>query len=200
MIWKIVFAAAGLAFCSTLAHADPDTLQPITFASVRADLKKSLTKMSVREDVVPVGCLDGGKDKRTVCNFKIGAVLGVMVESKKGKKDVVAITMICSGTQGAADAAMCLLGYNALIAATTPELNGDARGKILSTLMSGLDVGNEISISTEERKYLLQKSLSPLPPPCFAFRHSSLTQADPNPSNPCWHHGAGELFWQLQIE
>jgi hypothetical protein len=152
MIWKMVFAAAGLAFCSTLAHADPDTLQPITFASVRADLKKSLTKMSVREDVVPVGCLDGGKDKRTVCNFKIGAVLGVMVESKKGKKDVVAITMICSGTQGAADAAMCLLGYNALIAATTPELNGDARGKILSTLMSGLDVGNEISIATEERK------------------------------------------------
>jgi len=82
-----------------------------------------------------------------------------MVESKKGQKDVVAITMMCSGTQGPADVAKCLLAYNALIAATTPELSADARGKILSTLTSGLDVGNEISIQTEERKYLLQKSL-----------------------------------------
>jgi hypothetical protein len=45
----------------------------------------------------------------------------------------------------------CLLAYTALIAATTPELSGDARGKILSTLTSGLDVGNEISIQTDER-------------------------------------------------
>jgi hypothetical protein len=142
-----------------VAQADTDTLQPITFGSVRADLKKSLTKMSIRDDAVPLSCLDGGQDKRTVCNFKIGSVLGMMVESKKGEKDVVAITMICSGTQGASDVAKCLLAYTALIAATTPELSEDARGRILSTLTSGLDVGNEISIQTDERKFLLQKSV-----------------------------------------
>jgi hypothetical protein len=38
-------------------------------------------------------------------------------------------------------------------------VDADARGKILSTLTSGLAVGNEISIQTEERKYLLQKSM-----------------------------------------
>src|SRR5579859_5058370 len=156
---RIAFAVTCLALSSASANADSDNLQPITFASVRADLKKALTKMSVRDDVVPMGCLDGGKDKRTVCNFKIGNVLAVMAESKKGEKDVVAITMICSGTEGPADVAKCLLGYNALIAATTPEMSADARSKVLSTLTSGLEVGDEISLLTEERKYLLQKSM-----------------------------------------
>lgn len=135
------------------------TLQPITFGSIRSDLKKSLAKMSVRDDVVPMGCLDGGKDKRTVCNFKIGSVLGVMVESKKGEKDVVAVTMICAGTQGPADVAKCLLAYGALMTATAPEMSADTRGKILNILTSGLEVGNETSLLTEERKYLLQKSV-----------------------------------------
>jgi hypothetical protein len=156
---RSLFAAAILNLFTAGAQADSDTLQPITFASVRADLKKSLTKMSIRDDVVPMGCLDGGQDKRTVCNFKIGSVLAIMVESKKGEKNVVAITMICSGTQGPADVAKCLLGYTALIASAAPEMSEDARGKILSTLTSGLDVGNEISIQTDERKFLLQKSL-----------------------------------------
>ena len=159
MISKSFFVAVNLILFTAAAQADTDTLQPITFASVRADLKKSLTKMSVRDDVVPMGCLDGGKEKRTVCNFKIGGVLGVMVESKKGEKDVVAVTMICSGTQGPTDVAKCLLAYTALIAATTPELSEGARGKILSTLTSGLEVGNEISLQTDERKFLLQKSV-----------------------------------------
>jgi hypothetical protein len=159
MIAKSLFAATSLILFTAVAQADSDSLQPITFASVRADLKKSLSKMSIRDDVVPLACLDGGKDKRTVCNFKIGSVLGMMVESKKGEKNVVAITMICSGTQGPADVAKCLLAYTALIAATTPELSEDARGKVLSTLTSGLDVGNEISIQTDDRKFLLQKSI-----------------------------------------
>ena len=159
MVFRIIFAAVCVAFFTASARADTDSLQPITFVSVRADIKKSLAKMAIKDDVVPAGCLDGGQDKRTVCNFKIGSVLGMMVESKKGEKNVVAITMICSGAQGAADVAKCLLGYSALIAATTPELNESARGKIVSTLMSGLDVGNEISVQTDERKFLLQKSL-----------------------------------------
>jgi hypothetical protein len=156
---RISLVAIGLNLGSGSAYADSDTLQPITFGSIRADLKKSLARMSVRDDVEPIGCLDGGKDKRTVCNFKIGKVLAVMAESKKGEKDVVGITMICSGTQGPEDVAKCLLAYTALIAATTPELSEDARGKVLSTLTSGLEVGNEISLAIEERKYVLQKSL-----------------------------------------
>jgi hypothetical protein len=151
---RISLVAIGLILGSGSAYADSDTLQPITFGSIRADLKKSLARMSVRDDVEPIGCLDGGKDKRTVCNFKIGKVLAVMAESKKGEKDVVGITMICSGTQGPEDVAKCLLAYTALIAATK-----DARGKVLSTLTSGLEVGNEISLAIEERKYVLQKSL-----------------------------------------
>lgn len=151
--------AVGLILTVGLARADSDTLQPITFGSIRADLKKSLAKMSVRDVVVPMGCLDGGKDKRTVCSFKIGSVLGVMAESKKGEKDVVAVTMNCSDTQGPADVAKCLLAYSALMAATAPEMSADARGKILNILTSGLEVGNETSVLTDERKYLLQKSV-----------------------------------------
>jgi len=159
MILKTLFAAASLILLTTVAQADSDTLQPITFGSVRADLKKSLARMSIRDDVAPAGCLDGGQDKRTVCSFKIGSVLGVMVESKKGEKNVVGITMICSNTQGPGDIAKCLLASTALIAATTPELSEDSRNKVLTTLTSGLDVGNEISIQTDERKFLLQKSV-----------------------------------------
>jgi hypothetical protein len=159
VIVKSLFVVVGFVLFNTVAQADTDTLQPVTFASIRADLKKSLAKMSIRDDVVPAGCLDGGKDKRTVCNFKIGSVLGMMVESKKGEKEIVAITMICSGTQGPTDVAKCLLGYTALMAATAPELTQDARTKVLSTLTSGLEVGNEISIQTDERKFLLQKSM-----------------------------------------
>jgi hypothetical protein len=158
MISKIV-VAIGLIFAGGLARADSDNLQPITFESVQRDLKKSLSKMSVREDVVPMGCLEGGKDKRTVCSFKIGRILGVMAESKKGEKEVVGITMICSGTEGPADVAKCLLAYTALISATSPDLDKEARNKILTTLTSGLDVGNKMSIETEERKYVLQKSM-----------------------------------------
>jgi hypothetical protein len=159
MFLRLAFAAALLCSLNTVSHADPDTLQPITFGSLRADLKKSLGKMSVRDEVETAGCLDGGTDKRNVCTFKIGKVLSVMAESKKGQKDVVGITMICGGTEGPADVAKCLLGYAALIAATSPNASPDARGKILSTLTSGLEVGNEISITTEDRKYLLQKSI-----------------------------------------
>jgi hypothetical protein len=155
---KFMMAAALIALITSV-RADNETLKPITFASVRADLKKALMHMSVRDDVVPIGCLDGGEDERTICNFNIGKVLGLMVESKTGQKDVVAITMICGGTQGPADIAKCRLGYSALIAAAAPDLDAKARGKILSTLTDGLAVGNEISIKTDERKYLLEKSV-----------------------------------------
>jgi hypothetical protein len=60
MILKTLFAAASLILFTAAAQADSDTLQPITFGSVRADLKKSLAKMLIRDDVAPAGCLDGG--------------------------------------------------------------------------------------------------------------------------------------------
>jgi hypothetical protein len=146
-------------FLPSMANADSDTLLPMTFGSLQGDLKRSLSKMSVHEAVVPVGCLDGDKEKRTVCTFKIGNILSVMAESKKGEKDVVGVTMICGDTQGPSDVAKCLLAYTALMGATTPDLDQEARSKILSTLTSGLEVGNEISVVTDERKYLLQKSV-----------------------------------------
>jgi hypothetical protein len=99
-----------------------------------------------------------GKDKRTVCNFKIGKFVAVMVESKKGEKDIVAITMIC-GTDNPNDFLKCMLAFAALMNATAPEMSADTRGKIFNVLTSGLDVGQEVSVLTDERKYLLQKSM-----------------------------------------
>jgi hypothetical protein len=155
---KALIIAAFVGFGCPFAYADSDTLQPITFASIQGDLKKSLSKMSVQETVVPVGCLDGEKDKRTVCTFKIGKFLSVMASSKKGEKDVVAITMICN-TESPSDAIKCLLGYAALMTATAPNMSKETRGKIINTLTGGLEVGTETTILTEERKYMLQKSV-----------------------------------------
>lgn len=150
----VLWMAAG-----SPALADSDTLLPITMGSVATELQKALVKLSVRDKIEPMGCVDGTGGKRTVCNFKIGHVLGVMAETKPGKPDVVGITMICSGTEGPSDVAKCLLAYNALMAATSPNLSKDDRGKIIGTLTSGLEVGNQISVETDERKYVLQKSV-----------------------------------------
>ena len=146
MISKMIFVAISLICCGNLARADSDTLEPITFASVQGDLKKSLSKMSVREELVPMGCLDGGKDKRTVCNFKIGKFATVMAELKKGEKDIVGITMIC-GTDNPNDFLKRRLAYAALTNATAPEMSADTRGKIFNVLTSGIEVGQEVSVN-----------------------------------------------------
>lgn len=159
MILRNLLAAIIVVATATVARADSDTLQPTTFESVRADLKKALSRVAIRDDVTPKGCLDGGTTKRTVCTFKIASYLMVMAESKIGEKDVVAITMICGGTETLTEAAKCLLGYKALIAATSPGISEDARDNIVATLMKGLDVGNQVTIQTDERKFMLQKSM-----------------------------------------
>lgn len=51
----------------------------------------------------------GGKDKRNVCNFRLGKLMMIMVESRKGEKDVVGITMIC-GSEDRVEALKCVLG------------------------------------------------------------------------------------------
>jgi hypothetical protein len=158
VIRTIFVSVLTLMLSVDLAHADSGTLQPVTFASLHSDLKKSLAKMSVRDELVALGCLDGGTDKRTVCNFRLGKFLTIMAESKKGEKDIVGVTMIC-GTNDQVEALKCLIGYGALIATTAPDMSTDMRGKILKVLTDGLEVGNEISVITDERKYLLQKSM-----------------------------------------
>ena len=47
MVFRIIFAAVCVAFFTASARADTDSLLPITFVSVRADIKKSLAKMAI---------------------------------------------------------------------------------------------------------------------------------------------------------
>ena len=66
--------------------------------------------------------------------------------------------MICTASSDLASA-KCLLSYAAAMMATTPEIDADARGKILKLLIDGLSLGNETRITTDERKFTLQKSM-----------------------------------------
>ena len=155
------FAAIFLVSAFVGAHnarADSDTLLPVSFDNWNGDLKKALSKMSVRETLTPLGCLDGGKDKRTVCTLKLGSYMSIMAETNKGEKDIVGITMIC-GTEKQADAVKCIAAYIGLMSMTAPEMNADTRGKILKILLDGLEVGSYTLVRTDERKYILQKSM-----------------------------------------
>lgn len=140
------------------AHADSETLLPLTLASLNSDLRKALSKTSVHDPLTPVGCLDGGAEKRTVCSFKLGNYMSIAAETQKAGKDIVGITMIC-GTEKREELAKCLLAYSALMVVTSAELTADVRGKILKVLLYGLNVGSLTTVRTDERKYTLQKSV-----------------------------------------
>jgi hypothetical protein len=141
------------------ARADSDTLLPLTFPTFQTSLQKALTKAAIREKLTPMGCLDGGPDKRTVCTFRLGGYMQIMNESEKGKTEVVELTMICAAGDDQVGALKCLLAYAAAMTMTAPEMSSDTRGKIMNILTSGLEVGNYSEIRTDERKYILQKSL-----------------------------------------
>ena len=38
-------------------------------------------------------------------------------------------------------------------------MNPETRGKIVKILISGLEVGNRTTVTTDERRYILQKSI-----------------------------------------
>jgi hypothetical protein len=54
VISKSLFAAASLILFTAVAQADADTLEPITFGSVRADLKKSLKRPLRAGRLIPI--------------------------------------------------------------------------------------------------------------------------------------------------
>jgi hypothetical protein len=153
-----IFVAAALLFSANLAHADSDTLLPITFDSLQGDLKKALAKNSVREPLTAFNCLEGSAEKRKVCTYKLGGFMQIMAETEKGGKDIVGLTMICA-TSDQNDSLKCLLAYAAAMSLFAPDLKAADRGKIMNTLIEGLSVGTLAMIRTEERKFTLQKSL-----------------------------------------
>jgi hypothetical protein len=158
MRFLIALAVVVVAAYPQRSFADGDTLLPVTFKSFPADFRKALVKATVKDALVPVNCLDGSAGKRKVCTYKIGTFMSVMVESQKGGSDAVGITLICAASTPL-DSGKCLLSYSAAMALTASDMNIDARGKILKLLLDGLDVGNSTTIATDDRKFILQKSL-----------------------------------------
>lgn len=140
------------------ACADSDSLLPVTFASLQADLRKAFLKAAVREPVAALPCLEGAPDKRKVCTYKLGEYMQMMASTEKGGQDIVALTMICA-TADTRDSLKCLLAYAAAMELLSPDLDRDKRGKIMGTLIDALALGQEASIRTEERKFTLQKSM-----------------------------------------
>src|SRR5208282_5582379 len=147
---------AGAIFCPRLAAAASDTLLPVTFKSFAADYRRALAQASVMDALTPVKCLDGAADKRKVCMYKLGGYMGITIESQKGGADVIGITMICNAPN-LEDSGKCLLSYSAAMALISSSLSVGTRGQIIKILLDGLNVGNIATISTDERKFILQK-------------------------------------------
>ncbi len=145
---------AGMVYTQAVLAAD-DTLLPLTFKSLQADLKKALIHQSIKDPLTSVGCLNGNGTKRTVCTYKVGDYATLMAATEEGGLDIVGLTAIC-GAENALGMAQCTLVYAATLEMTTP-LPQKVRGDILGTLMQGILVGNAASISTAERKFIMQK-------------------------------------------
>ena len=100
------------------AAAESDTLLPISFASLVPDFKKAASKISLRETLTTISCLDGGKDKRTVCTYKLGDFMQISAETKTAEKEIVGLTMICTAGDNYLKNAKCLLAYAAAMMMT----------------------------------------------------------------------------------
>jgi hypothetical protein len=143
----------GVLFFSRPVIADDDTLLPVTFQSFATDYRRALAKGFVKDALIALNCLDGSADKRKVCMYKLGDFFYITIESQK-----VGITMICSAPDITASS-KCLLSYIAAMALTSPRMSVDTRGKIVKILLDGLEVGNITSVTTDDRKFILQKSM-----------------------------------------
>jgi hypothetical protein len=157
--WCAIFTVlTGATSCPRPAAADADTLLPVTFQSFAGDFRRALVQAAVTDTLTAVNCLDGAADKRKVCMYKLGGYMVITLESQKGGTDVIGITMICNAPN-LGDSGKCLLSYGAAMALMSPDINLGTRGKIIKILLDGLNVGNIATISTDERKFILQKSV-----------------------------------------
>jgi hypothetical protein len=84
--------------------------------------------------------------------------MNVMIISVKGSRDDLA-TVTMNTASSNFQSGKCLLSYGAAMMVTTPEIDADARGKIINLLIDGLSLWHETSITTDERKFTLQKSM-----------------------------------------
>jgi len=151
-------AAAGQA----LAADDDDpsaTLRPLTFANLPAELRRAFAKATVRDPLTTLTCLEGEASKPKVCTYKVAdGFLGIMASSDKGGSDVTVITMICNA-KSPAETAKCLLAYHAGMALAGGAADVDTKAKLFGVLLEGLDYGNATTIETDDRKFVLQKSI-----------------------------------------
>jgi hypothetical protein len=157
MMTRTTIVVVFLCLCCVPANADSDTLLPLTFKSFPMDFQRALAQATVHEGVRLEKCLAGDTEKRSVCMFTVGSFLMITATSEKGRPDIASLILMCRGSDPTGTV-KCLLAFAAAIGLTAPDLPKDARGKIISTLMDGIGIGQSASITTEERKYILQKS------------------------------------------
>lgn len=153
-----LLAVILVALLPQISRADSDTLAPISFRSFSADFSRALKGASIKDALGAPACLGRTTGKRIVCTYKVGNFMSVMLASSKDADDPVEMTMICIGSD-ALGSAKCLLAYSSGMAIAASSMNAADRAKILAILVQGLSVGNEATISTDDRKFSLQKSI-----------------------------------------
>jgi hypothetical protein len=151
---KAILAATFLAITGAMAQAGD---LGITFAKFEDGFHKVGVRMALNEKFVKQSCDSNPSTKRTICTHKLGDFMIVMT-STKGDDPITEITMICA-TEDIRAAAKCMVAMSAAIAATSPERDLKERAAIIKTLLAGLDVGDSTTIQSEDRKFVLQKSM-----------------------------------------
>ena len=80
---RLIAVALTFLFSFTASvYADSDKL-PFTQDTMPTELKKALKKLNIKDKLEKVSCLEGGSETRTVCTYKLGDFIALMIISVK---------------------------------------------------------------------------------------------------------------------
>lgn len=103
-------------------------------------------------------CLEPRQDaKRAVCSYELGFMTVITIGASR-TDNAQELTMICTPKEQGADLVKCLLAYRIAVQIASPQLSKDDRGKLVSALLSSIDVGDEVRIDVGDVRYILQKT------------------------------------------
>lgn len=101
-------------------------------------------------------CLDPRPDaKRAVCSYGLGFMTAMAMGGSRtaGAEE---LTMICTPKEQGADQIKCLASYTIAMQVVSPQLSKDQRSNLLSGLIKGIEVGEEVRIDVAGIRYILQ--------------------------------------------
>jgi hypothetical protein len=160
-MWGRALIVAFL-FLGTPARAEDDDLLPTAVEAFPSSFAQAGAALGLKQRPVLKACLDKkNASEKTICTFMLPDYMTFMVRGDTRASHADEITLICTPGENVSKTASCLIAYAAAIRLCSPQLSKEQRGKLVSALLRGIDVGEQAEVKVQGVKYVLQK-LGPL--------------------------------------